>query len=335
MYYAKRTGPAVEDDVRLPLWSIDRRDLRSGRTETLVTNQGSAMRPVLSPDGSDLLMRCARTARRACACATSASGDDRMLAYPIQHDAQESVPTRDLVPRYDFTPDGAAIILTRNGGLHATRVATGAMQPIPFRAQVELELGPLLRQSLAEESGPVRARLIQEPRQSPDGKQLAFSALGRIHVMDLRSGAVAAGCSHATDPRLSSCVVCGRTLDRVRHLDGSRRRRCLGRAMQRRATRRRLTSTTAFYSDVAFTPEGDGLMALRSSAHDRRQTIQEPMWTGRSGGFLRQAELIEIALGDGAVRVVTSGLIGGAPQFTRDRSVVHLNTEAGLEARPP
>jgi Tol biopolymer transport system component len=176
--------------VRLPLWSIDRRELRSGRTETLVTNQGSAMRPVLSPDGSLLAYAVRQDGQTGLRLRNLESGDDRMLVYPIQHDAQESVPTRDLVPGYAFTPDGAAIILTRNGGFVRVAVETGAARVIPFRAQVELELGPLLRQALEQETGPVRVRLIQEPRQSPDGKRLAFSALGRIYVMDLRSGAV-------------------------------------------------------------------------------------------------------------------------------------------------
>ena len=99
------------------------------------------------------------------------------------------MPTRDLLPGYAFTPDGKAIVLTREGGFVRVDVATGATQPIPFRAQVELELGPQLRQALKQETGPVRARLIQEPRQSPDGQRLAFSALGRIYVMDLRAGA--------------------------------------------------------------------------------------------------------------------------------------------------
>jgi hypothetical protein len=94
---------------------------------------------------------------------------------------------------------------------------------------------------------------------------------------------------------------------------------------------RRLTRHQAFYLDVAFTPKVTPHMALRSARTIDDNTIQEPMWTGRAGGFLRQAELIELKLDDGAVRVVTSGLMGGAPQFTRDRSVVHLNTEGGLE----
>ena len=51
LYYARKDG-GFDYDVRLPLWQIVRLDLRDGSEDTLTGAQGSAMRPVLSPDGS-------------------------------------------------------------------------------------------------------------------------------------------------------------------------------------------------------------------------------------------------------------------------------------------
>ena len=81
-------------------------------------------------------MRCARTARPALRLRDLATGVDRMLVFPIQHDAQEAVPTRDLVPGYAFTPDGRAIVLTRDGRFARVSLADGGDAPIPFKAQV-------------------------------------------------------------------------------------------------------------------------------------------------------------------------------------------------------
>ncbi len=332
VYYARRGGPAFEDDVRLPLWTIDRRELASGRTETIVADQGSAMRPVLSPDGSLLAYAVRKDGRTGLRVRDLATGADRLLAFPIQHDAQESLPTRDLVPGYAFTPDGAAIVLTRDGGFARIDVATGASQAIAFRARVELALGPQLRQEIVEPNGPVRARLIQEPRQSPDGKRLAFSALGRIYVMSLRAGATPRRLTRADGPPefQPAWSPDGRSLAYVSWTAADGGAIWLADASTGRT--RRVTRPPAFYSDVVFAPDGTHLMALRSSAHDRRHTIQEPQWTGRSGGFLRQAELVEVALAGGAGRVLASGLMSGAPQFANDREDIYLNTDAGLEA---
>ena len=335
VYYAMRAGPVFEDDVRLPLWSIQRRELASQRIDTVVTNVGSAMRPVLSPDGTRLAYAVRRDGATALRLRDLTTGVDRELLNPIQHDAQEAVPSRDLLPGYGFTPDGREIVLTRAGGLVRVSTETGATRPIAFRAQVELELGPQLRQELTQETGRVRARLIEEPRQSPDGTRLAFSALGRVYLMDLRPGAQPQRLTHddGGPPEFHpSWSPDGRSIAYVTWTLAEGGAIWVADASSSRTARRLTRNDSFFYSDVVFVPEGGAAMALRSSAEERRRTIQEPMWTGRAGGFLRPAELVEIALDDGATRVVASGPMDGAPQFTRERERVYLHTDAGLEA---
>ena len=332
VYYAMRRGPVFEDDVRLPLWSVVRRELATDRTETVVTNIGSAMRPVLSPDGTTLAYAVRQDGQTGLRLRNLATGADRMLIFPIQRDAQEAVPSRDVLPGYGFTLDGKSIVLTRDGHFVRVSLDDGATRPIPFTANVELEVGPLLRQSLTQETGPVRARLIEEPRQSPDGKQLAFSALGRIYLMDLRRGARPVRLTREGPPEFQpSWSSDGRAIAFVTWTAADAGAIWIADIRSRQV--RRLTRDDAFfYSDVTFVPGAHSIMALRSSAMERQQTLQEPMWTGRTGGFLRQAELVEISLGDGTSRVIASGPMDGAAQFTAERDRLYLNTDAGLEA---
>src|SRR5205085_707429 len=111
--------------------------------------------------------------------------DERWLAKLAEHDELESAAWRDFAPHYAFTPDSRALIVNDGGALRRIALADGSKSDIPFTAQVRVPLGPLNRPAIREETGPVRARIIQNPVASPDGTRLAFSALGQIYTMDL------------------------------------------------------------------------------------------------------------------------------------------------------
>ena len=59
---------------------------------------------------------------------------------------------------------------------------------IPFEAKVEQDLGPNLNFPYGVADGPVRSRIIMDPAQSPDGKQLAFSTFTHLYTMELPEG---------------------------------------------------------------------------------------------------------------------------------------------------
>jgi Tol biopolymer transport system component len=332
LYYAVRNGPAFADDVTLPLWSIERRDLASGRTDAVVSNIGSAMRPAVSPDGRTLAYAVRQDGQTGLRLRDLATGADRLLVYPVQRDVQEAVPTRDLLPGYSFTPDSRAIVLTRGGRFERVPLDGGPPQAVPFAATVDLPLGPLLRQSLRQETGPVRARLAEQPRLSPDGRRVAFTALGRVYLADLEHGAGPRQLNDDGAPQFhANWSPDGRSIAYVTWTLEEAGAIWVADAASGRA--RRLTHDDAFfYSDVAFAPGGRSVYALRSSAQERRDTLQEPLWTGRTGGFLRPAELVEVTLADATARVVASGPMDGAPQFTGEPDRVYVHSDAGLEA---
>src|SRR6267154_1824623 len=85
-----------------------------------------------------------------------------------------------------LSPDGKQ--LGYGGKINRVQVATGESSVIPFKADVSLDLGPHLKFESRVEEGPVRARLIQAPVQSPDGKQLAFSSLTHLYGLAIPCG---------------------------------------------------------------------------------------------------------------------------------------------------
>ena len=328
LYYARRSGPVFEDDVKLPLWAIHRRDLKSGDDETFIVDQGSAMRPVPSPDGRWLAYAARVDGRTILRLRELSTGEDRILADPITRDAQESSASRDLVPGYAFTPDSKAVVISVGGKIARVAVETGAKAAVPFQAHVALDIGPQLRQALKEDEGPVVARLIQHPALNPGGAAIAFSALGRIYVTGWSGRPLMAVREGGPPQFMPAWTPDGKGLAYVTWSADA------GGAVwvQPRAGEAPVqVAAGAYFTNPVFTPDGKALIVLRSSAYDRRHTAQEPLWTGRSFGPLRHAELVWIPLDRGNARVLAYGKMSGDPHFTDDAGAVFVNTDKGLE----
>jgi Tol biopolymer transport system component len=188
IYYAQRTGTFTYN-ARFPLWQIHRHDRDTGDVSQVTNAQGSAMRPVLSPDGKWLVYATRYKTDTALRIRNLDTGAERWLVSPVTRDDQESRASRDTLPRYDFMPDGRSIVVPVAGKLQRVDLETGAATPIPFTARVQVEVAPRAYSEIRIDDGPqVRARLVRWPRVSPDGRRLAFSALNHLYLMDLPAG---------------------------------------------------------------------------------------------------------------------------------------------------
>src|SRR5204863_208744 len=91
-------------------------------------------------------------------------------------------------PAFAWTPDSKAIVLTVGGKIQKLDVAAGKLDPIPFQARVLRTVAEPVRGRIKIDDDSLTVRFIQWPAASPDGKRLAFVAVGRVWVMDLPSG---------------------------------------------------------------------------------------------------------------------------------------------------
>ena len=275
LYYAAKRGHTwTEND--LPNWSIARHDLKSGQDETIIQSAGGAMRPALSHDGK-LLAYASRTTANGgqqdgLRLRNLETGEDRWIAFPIDRDGQDGGYYADLLPRFTFMPGDQALLMSVGGKLAKLDIATGARTDIPFTAPVSLGLGPLTRVRQKEEDGPVRVRVVQAPRQSPDGKNVAFTALGGLYVQSLAPGATPRrimtddAFQPGWSPDGKSIVYVTWTATQGGHVwtvptSGGKPRR--------------LTQFPAFYTQPVFTPDGNTVVALRANHYDRLRAVSE------------------------------------------------------------
>src|SRR5262249_51343665 len=125
LYYTRRDKWFNPYNVTYPLSQIVRRDRTTGDEDTITEAPGSAVRPLLSPDGTQLVFGTRYEARTGLRIRDLASGEERWLKYPVEHDDQESRYTRDFLPGYAFTPDGKDVVVAYGGKIHRVSVATG------------------------------------------------------------------------------------------------------------------------------------------------------------------------------------------------------------------
>jgi Tol biopolymer transport system component len=326
IYYAHRAGRVAGSNVGFPLWQIARFDRVNGTEAILTHEQGSGIRPVVSPDGKKLVYGTRHDNRTGLRILDLTTDDDRWLVFPVQRDDQETLlySSMDLLPGYAFTPDGRDIIASYDGKIHRISVATGESRIVPFTAHVSQDIGPLLNFPERVEDGPVEARLIQGPVESPDGKHLAFSALAHIYVMDLPSG---------KSRRLTSSEVGefqpvwspdSKYLAYVTWTDSGgyvwKARAAGGGAPQR------LTDASAYYREPAWSPDGARVVALKAPTRIQRNAqrnipISQPpdhqdiVWISAEGG---RPELVAPA----------NGL--RHPQFSDDKDRIYLNSAREL-----
>lgn len=328
VYFAQHIG--ANDFDRLPEWTLVRRDLRTRADEVLVSAPrsprpdlllGTAFRPAVSHDGNLLVYGARERGSTGLRILDLRTRADRWLKFPVQQDESQASGWRDLLPRHVFSADDKAVILNLGGKIVRLDIASGTETVIPFHVKQNLGIGPSTRQTLRQDQGPVRARLMQNPVASPDGRWVAFSTLGSIYTMRLDGKArplrIAAGFQPSWSPD-------GRRLVFVRWT--AREGGQLWTVTAAGGEPVPVSALGAYYTLPVFTPDGAQVIALRSSNTVRMHSYMEY-------GALRQCELVRMpAAGPGTETVVMRGTMGGTPHFTHDHSVVHVTFSDGLHA---
>lgn len=324
LYFAQAVpsnGP-VKD---FPAAQIVRYDFETGEVDPVTRNEGGGLRPLLSPDGRQLVYATRDDAKTGLRIRDLVAGDDRWLTYPVQRDGQENFrpPSRDVLPGYAFTPDGRYIVFNAAGQLQRVDVASGERSTLPFAADVELDIGPDLTSPYRVPQGPLTATLIHDPQPAPDNDRIATSVLGKVYLQDVSGGEPRRLTTADTlqfKPRWSPD---GRWVAFVTWAaeDGGHiwRMRANGRGRPQR-----LTEDAAFYTDLVYSPDGESIFAMRGNGWMRNQTFSE--FTGLGIPL----ELIELPADGGAVRSLGPAKTARNPHFGDNDERIYLYDDKAL-----
>lgn len=311
-------------------WQIFTVDAATGAATQLTEELNSSVRPIVSPDGRYLVYTTEWEGRTHLKLLELASRKPRWLVSDIDRSARETAPRRDLWPSAAFTPDGSALIYSNHGRIWRVALADGVITPVPFTADVDVQLAPLAHFEYAIDERNVDARRIEQPQLSPDGRLLAFSALGRIWVREMRGGSsrprqVSEGNDGAFFPTWSPD---GRYLAYVtwNDLQGGG----ISRAdMRGKRSPERLPVANDFYEKLAYSPDGRRLVAARSLFNRRFDFYNENLGIGRGNS----RELVWLPAEGGAATFIThinpvtywgASSHYGVPHFSNDSTRLHF-----------
>ena len=310
IWYAARSGD-WEYNTRFPNYRLYRYDRETGQSSVMSNRYGSAFRPAISPDGNWLVYGTREGAETGLRKRDLRTGEESWLAHPVQRDDQESRAPLDVLPGYAFTPGSDAVIVSYGGGIWRVPLAGGGASAIPFSADVDVEIGPEVRFAYAvDTAATVTARQIRNPVAAPDGRWIAFTAFDRLWVKELPDGPARRLTAAEVGEFHPQWSPDGQWLAFVTWDDAVG-----GHIMKVRADGLAapvpLTRAPALYTNVAWTPDGQRVVATRGAARELREVAG--MFGSPLGG-----EFVWVPAAGGEVTVI-------APTGTRD--VPHFRTD--------
>jgi len=335
-----------------------RYDRTNGTISSRTALPGGVLRPMVTKDGKRLAYFTRFEAKSALVIRDLATGREQWVAMGTQPETfippPPFIPTGPLppgvtppppppppglgpLPTSAWLPDESAIVTAFAGKLWRVDIPSGKTTSIPFTADVEQSLGTLVR-GTHEIGDSVFAREIREPALSPDGRRVAFTALGKVWVMALPGG---------TPKRLTTATNLvemsptwtpdGQSVTYTTWVDAVG-----GDILQASAdggTPRNLTRSPAFYARLNYTRDGSRLVFARAPRQALTAIVNEAgvqPRTAAGAGTELNFELRWMAPSGGTqhsiIMVTDVGTLplGGFPHFTSDTSRVVFHDGTAL-----
>jgi Tol biopolymer transport system component len=323
VWYARRQGDWQYNAI-FPQYQLAVYDRETGTNTVMSSRYGSAFRPQLSHDGKWLVYGSRFETNTGLRIRNVESGVEDWLIYPIQRDDQESRAPLDVLPGYAFTPDDKAVVISYGGEIWRVPVDKSKPEKIPFTADVSIDAGPEVRFAYkVDDATSFTAHQIRDVAPSPDGKRLVFVTLNRLYVADLPNGAPRRVTTEDIGEFYPTWSPDGKSIAFVTWNDKTGGQICKV-AVDGKVAPQQLTKAPALYSQLAWSPDGKRIVAVKAAARDMQEAL------GFFGGGLG-TEFVWVPANGGDMVVIGPSGNRTHPHFTADSTrIFAYSAEEGL-----
>lgn len=315
IWFSRRNGD-WQYNAQLPQYQLAVYDRETGEIEAKTNRYGSAFSPTLSPDGKWLVYGTRYNTETGLVKRNIETGEESWLAYPVQRDEQESRARLGVYPAMSFTPDSKAVVAFYGGKLWKIPVDGGAAQDIAFEVDETVDLGPLVHFDFPiSDEEKMLATQIRDAVLSPDGKQLAFTALNRLYVMDYPNGKARRLTKNDHTEALPVWSPDGKQLAFVSWSDEEGHIQKIG--LNEGATAVKLTSKSGIFSHLAWDAKSDRIIFLMGPTQAYKDAIG-PF------AFGAQQTIAWIPANGGAITRIKDANGRGTPHFVEGDDRIYL-----------
>ncbi|WP_209346860.1 amidohydrolase family protein [Pontixanthobacter sp. CEM42] len=193
IYYTRNTTPGgtfiYAQDSNAGIFAIEKYDLETGEITTAVDGYGGAVRPAPSPDGTKIAFVRREEDKSRLFVKDIASGVETKIYNDLDKDVQETWAVTGVYPNIDWTPDSQSIVFWAGGKIRRVNADGSGAAVIPFTISDTRGVADAPHPEIEVAPDTFTTSIPKFASVSPDGSQVVFETLGKLHIKSTSGGA--------------------------------------------------------------------------------------------------------------------------------------------------